>query len=81
MAWIPDVPDEQAEGELRRLYDSLRDPRGHIDNILTIHGLNPESLAVHAAFYRLAMRGTRELSRVEREIIAVAVSATNNCHY
>jgi alkylhydroperoxidase family enzyme len=81
MPWIQDVPDEEATGELRRLYDELRDPRGHVDHILTIHGLHPESLAVHAALYRLAMRPTPDLSRLDRETIAVVVSAVNGCHY
>lgn len=81
MSWIREVRDGEAEGELERLYEELRDESGHLDNIITIHGLHPESLAVHAAFYRLAMRGSAGLSRRERELLAVTVSGVNCCHY
>ncbi len=81
MSWIQEIWDGEAEGELARLYHELRDAGGRVDNIITIHGLHPESLAVHAAFYRLAMRGSAGLSLREREMLAVTVSAVNRCHY
>jgi AhpD family alkylhydroperoxidase len=31
--------------------------------------------------YRQAMRGTRTLRKVEREMIALVVSRVNECHY
>ena len=31
--------------------------------------------------YREIMFGPSELSRAERELVAVVVSAANNCHY
>ncbi len=50
-------------------------------NILDAHGLNPEALRAHLVLYRTIMYGESGLSRVEREAIAVAVSAANECHY
>ena len=50
-------------------------------NILRSHSLNPEALAAHLRLYRTIMFGESPLSRVEREAIAVAVSAANDCHY
>lgn len=52
-----------------------------LGNILASHSLNPDALAAHVRLYRTIMFGPSPLTRVEREAIAVAVSAANNCHY
>jgi alkylhydroperoxidase family enzyme len=59
---------------------SSPDARG-LDNVLASHALNPEALRAHVALYRTVMFGDSPLSRAEREAIAVAVSAANDCHY
>ena len=51
------------------------------DNIIRIHSLNPASMAHHVTLYAHLMRGRSPLSRVQREMIAVAVSAANDCYY
>ena len=86
MAWIHVIPELEAEGDLRAVYDELyapfpNEPRGNLDNILQIHSLDPASLRAHYALYRNAMTGTPSLPRVEREMIAVVVSGINECHY
>ena len=82
MAWIRVIPDDEAEGELAELYSAMADPgTGRIDNVLAIHGLNPEGLKAHWAVYRAAMSGTKGLRKVDREMIAVVVSDLNGCHY
>jgi alkylhydroperoxidase family enzyme len=59
---------------------STPDARG-LDNVLASYALNPEALQAHVALYRTVMFGQSPLSRAEREAIAVAVSAANDCHY
>ncbi len=54
---------------------------GELANILASHSLNPEALAAHVRLYRTVMFGDSPLTRTEREGIAVAVSAANDCHY
>ena len=81
--WI-EMHDEDMpalEPALRDLYNKLRDPRGHVDNILKIHSLHPTSLQVHYEFYKLMMLGSSPLTRIQREMIAVVVSTENGCHY
>jgi alkylhydroperoxidase family enzyme len=51
------------------------------DNILRIHGVHSRTMRLHYDLYAELMRGPGPLSRVQREMIAVAVSATNGCHY
>lgn len=53
----------------------------HMDHVLASHSLNPDALRAHVALYRVIMFGESGLSRAEREAIAVAVSAANDCHY
>ena len=75
------IPEDEAEGRLARLYRSLVEPWGGVDHILKIHSLNPPSLAAHAKLYETLMRGASDLTRIDRERIAVVVSAANQCHY
>jgi uncharacterized peroxidase-related enzyme len=81
-AWIDVVPEDQAEGLLKELYAQERDARhGVVDNILKVHSLHPETLRAHADLYHTVMHGPSGLTLIEREMIAVAVSALNRCHY
>jgi alkylhydroperoxidase family enzyme len=75
------IPEEEADGRLKELYDKTREPWGGVDNILKIHSLNPASLQAHFELYATLMRGPSELSRLQREMIAVVASAANRCHY
>ncbi len=50
-------------------------------HILASHSLNPAAMRAHIALYQTIMFGESPLSRAEREAMAVAVSATNGCHY
>lgn len=81
MAWIKMISEDEAEGELKEMYETMRDPRGPVDNILKVHGLNPPSLRAHYDLYKTVMYGRSELSRIEREMIAVVVSSVNGCNY
>jgi alkylhydroperoxidase family enzyme len=80
VAWIRWVDEDDADGRLADLYRRYRDPQG-IDHILKIHSLNPESLEGHVRYYAHLMRGPSDLTRPEREMIAVTVSHLNGCHY
>jgi len=82
MAWIEVIDEEEAQGKLREIYEKLTEPWGGVDNIMKIHSLNVPSLRAHYELYKTVMhRRTSELTRVQREMIAVVVSAENHCHY
>lgn len=51
------------------------------DNILRIHGVSPKAFRAHLDLYKVIMFGESPLSRVQREMVALAVSAANSCHY
>ena len=81
MAWIPMIQEDKAEAELKGWYDKLREPWGGVDNIMKIHSLNVNTLKGHYELYLSAMKGTKDLSHKQREMIAVVVSNVNQCHY
>lgn len=81
MAHIKTIPEADAAGELATLYEQLKDGAGRVANILKAQSLSPRTLAAHYAFYRELMFGKNPLSRAQRELVAVAVSQANNCHY
>lgn len=72
MAFIRYLPPEEIPPEHRVPDD---------DNIVRIHGVHSATIRLHYDIYRELMRGPGPLTRIQREMIAVTVSATNGCHY
>ncbi len=81
MAWIKVVEETEADEKLKDAYARAGAARGRVANILKIHSLHPEAMTSHLALYRELMFGRSELSRRERELLAVVVSVANSCHY
>lgn len=51
------------------------------DNIIRIHGVHSRTIRLHHDLYRELMYARGPLSRIQREMIAVHVSALNGCRY
>ena len=81
MSWIEEIDVDEAEGKLATMYEELVRKRGKVSNILRVHSLNPAAMENHLDLYMTLMFGTSGLSRLEREAIAVVVSASNECEY
>ena len=81
MAWIRTVPPEEATGLLRIIYDAALKRAGKVFQILRIQSLHPRALHASTRLYTDLMHGPGELARYQREMIAVAVSRANGCHY
>ena len=81
MAWIEEIDAGEAQGKLAEVYAELEKKRGRISNILMVQSLNPDALGEHLKLYKTLMFGRSGLSRLEREAIAVVVSANNDCEY
>lgn len=60
---------------------STGDEQPDLAHVLRSHSANREVLRAHLQLYRAVMFGPSGLTRVEREAMAVAVSAVNDCHY
>ncbi len=81
MTWIKTESPEKASGKTKEIYDRIMKERGHLANIFVAQGLEPEVLEHHLDLYEILMLGQGPLSREEREMIAVIVSAANKSAY
>ena len=74
---LPDpLPDD-----IRELFDKCVAKLGLIPNVLVAYAHRPEKLRAFSQMYNDLMLGDSGLSKLEREMIAVAVSAENRCWY
>ena len=81
MAYIETISYEDAEGELKDIYDQLINDRGKLADVHRIQSLNPPTIVSHMQLYMDVMFGKSPLRRYQREMIAVVVSAANQCEY
>ncbi len=72
MAYIDYVPADQVPEE-----DRIADQ----DNIIRISGIHSRVMKRHYGLYLELLHRRGPLSRVQRELIGVVVSAANECHY
>jgi uncharacterized peroxidase-related enzyme len=72
---------EEATGELKGIYDDLLGKRGKLAEVHKIQSLNPATIVHHMDLYMSIMYARSPLSRAQREMMAVVVSAANNCAY
>ena len=78
---IPVISPEEATGELKSIYDNLLHSRGQIAEVHKIQSLRPKSIVRHMDLYMEIMFAKSDLSRAQREMMAVVVSAENKCAY
>lgn len=81
MARIQVIDYPEATGELKEIYDDLLAKRGKLAEVHKIQSLNPATIVHHMELYMAIMYAQSPLSRAQREMMAVVVSATNNCKY
>jgi uncharacterized peroxidase-related enzyme len=76
------VPGEdEVPDEVRELWAGPLERLGFVPNVQRVFALRPAHLLAWWSYYDELMRGESGLSKVQREMIAVVVSATNRCHY
>ncbi len=81
MAHLRLVAVGEATGALKREYDAAFARAGKVFNIVKSMSLRPGVLRRSMQLYQAIMFGPSELTRVERELLAVVVSTANSCHY
>ena len=72
MAYIPYLPEDEIPED-----DRVPDD----DHILRVHSVSPAAMRQHFDLYIQLMRKAGPLPRIQREMIAISVSAANHCHY
>lgn len=82
MSWIRSIPYEESKGRLRALYDRVKGPDDHVDNILKLHSLRPHTLEGHMVLYKSVLHHSgNRLPKPLLETIGVYVSRLNGCDY
>lgn len=81
MPWIKVISHDEAEGLLKEQLDAAVERAGRIWNIVGIMSLNPPVLKTSIDFYVSLFHGPSPLSRSQREMMAVVVSAALHCSY
>ncbi len=81
MTWIKCTDPKKASGRTKEVFDRILRERGHIANIFLAQSLDPDVLESHLDLYVTLMIEPGPLSREEREMIAVVVSAANRSAY
>jgi uncharacterized peroxidase-related enzyme len=74
-------PVETLDPDLDAYFQKCRDKLGMVPNVLTAYAFNQKKLRAFIAMYNDLMLGDSGLTKLEREMIAVAVSAVNRCYY
>lgn len=75
------IQPEEATGRLKEIYNDIIEKRGKLADVHKIQSLRPESIIKHMDLYLEIMFSKSELSRSEREMMAVIVSVNNGCEY
>ena len=67
--------------DLKDTIDAVTAKSGFTPNVFLAYAWRPEHFRAFFGYYDTLMRGESGLTRAERELIAVAVSAANECLY
>lgn len=81
MAWIKQIPIEQARGLLKQEFDKAIRRAGRVWHIVHVMSLNPRVMRSSIAHYLAIMFERSPLTRVQRELLATVVSAELGCFY
>lgn len=76
------LPDDSALAEdIQAYFAKCREKLGMVPNVLRSYSFDEQKLRCFMEFYNELMLGESGLDKLEREMIAVVVSAANRCHY
>ena len=74
-------PQAKLEPDMQAYFDKCMDKLGFIPNVLRAYAFDNAKLRAFILMADDLMLGDSGLSKLEREMIAVAVSSVNHCHY
>ena len=77
----PKLKPEELTPEMAAYFAKCEEKLGFVPNVLTAYAFDMPKLSAFVAMYNDLMLAPSGLSKLEREMIAVAVSAHNRCYY
>ena len=76
-----DMPAGELTPQLQAYFDKCQEKLGFVPNVLKAYAFDPVKLQAFIDMVDDLMLGDSGISKLEREMIAVVVSAVNHCHY
>lgn len=81
-SWIRMIPEAEATGYLKEMYQRVRTPHGTVDNVMRVHGLRPRTMEGHLALYKGVLHSPENaLAFWLLEVAACYTSIVNKCAY
>lgn len=83
MPAIKMIEEDEAAGDVKQVYGDIKSTLGidFVPNMYKLMAPNPRYLEANWDKVKAVMVEDGELDRLTKEVIAVAVSATNSCDY
>ncbi|MBI3329549.1 MAG: carboxymuconolactone decarboxylase family protein [Nitrospinae bacterium] len=81
MSYIQTIGESEAQGPLRAVYEGLQQEFGFVPNIFKTSSLNTDILQAQIGLFSTLMASPSNVTRAQREMIALVVSQTNRCRY
>ena len=83
MASIKMVPEEEATGKVKDIYEEIKSRLGidFVPNLYRVMASKPDYLEANWNKVKVVMIEPGKLDRLTKEIVAVAVSAVQGCEY
>ncbi|WP_028879500.1 peroxidase-related enzyme [Terasakiella pusilla] len=77
-----DLPDQtKLDDDIQSYFDKCQEKLGMVPNVLRAYTFNADKFRTFNKFYNQLMLADSALTKLEREMIAVAVSSCNRCYY
>ncbi len=81
IAWLAIQPEGEWDPNFRKLFAKARESLGFVPNVFVGYMARPQHFTHWFNHFKELTLGESELSRAEREMIAVVVSSLNHCLY
>jgi uncharacterized peroxidase-related enzyme len=82
MSWIKVIGFDEATGKLKQIYNKIKGPNNHIDNVLSIHSLRPHTLVGHMSLYKNTLHHSNNtFPNWFLELLGTYTSYLNKCGY
>ena len=83
MGYLPIIDEDQATGKLKEVYDEIKKTRKlkRVEPVLQAFSMKPELLKMIGRLSYQITFGGSTLGRRWEEMLSVAVSTGNQCHY
>jgi uncharacterized peroxidase-related enzyme len=81
VTWLAYQPEEALDPNLQKLFAKARENLGFVPNVFVTYMVRPTHFSQWFNHFKAVMQGESELTRAEREMICLVVSAENRCLY